>query len=79
MDPATGTVRRVGRSSDGLVGYDLSADGTTILATTGGYDPGDPHNVVTVPYTGGTPTVLVKTRSAPTGRAERRFGLPKRG
>jgi Tol biopolymer transport system component len=65
VDPATGTVRRVGRSSDGIVGYDLSADGTTILATTGGYDPGDPHDVVTIPYAGGTPTVLVKSAFSP--------------
>lgn len=65
VDPATGIVRRVGRRSDGIVGYDLSADGTTILATTGGYDPGDPHDVVTVPYTGGTPTVLVKGAFSP--------------
>jgi Tol biopolymer transport system component len=65
VDPATGIVRRVGRRADGLVGYDLSADGTTILATTGGYDPGDPHDVVTIPYTGGTPTVLVKNAFSP--------------
>jgi dipeptidyl aminopeptidase/acylaminoacyl peptidase len=65
VDPATGTVRHAGRSSDGIVGYDLSADGTTILATTGGYDPGDPHDVVTIPYAGGTPTVLVKSAFSP--------------
>jgi Tol biopolymer transport system component len=65
VDPATGAVRRVGRRSDGLVGYDLSADGSTILATTGGYDPGDPHDVVTIPYTGGTPTVLIKSAFSP--------------
>lgn len=65
VDPATGKVRRVGRSSDGIVGYDLSADGSTILATTGGYDPGDAHDVVTIPYTGGVPTVLVKSAFSP--------------
>jgi Tol biopolymer transport system component len=65
VDPATGAVRRVGRRSDGLVGYDLSADGSTILATTGGYDPGDPHDVVTIPYTGDTPTVLIKSAFSP--------------
>ena len=31
----------------------------------GGYDPGDPHDVVTIPYTGGTPTVLVKRAFSP--------------
>jgi Tol biopolymer transport system component len=65
VDPATGIVRRAGRRADGIVGYDLSADGTTILATTGGYDPGDPHDVVTIPYTGGTPTFLVKSAFSP--------------
>jgi Tol biopolymer transport system component len=65
VDPATGAVGRVGRRSDGLVGYDLSADGSTILATTGGYDPGDHHDIVTIPYTGGTPTVLVPNAFSP--------------
>jgi hypothetical protein len=65
VDPATGKVRRVGRSSDGLVGHDLSADGSTILATTGGYDPGDPHDIVTIPYAGGRPTVLVRDAFSP--------------
>jgi hypothetical protein len=65
VDPATGKVRRVGRFSDGIVGYDLSADGSTILATTGGYDPGDQHDVVTIPYTGGNPTVLVRNAFSP--------------
>jgi hypothetical protein len=65
VDPATGAVRRVGRFSDGLVGYDLSADGSTILATTGGYDPGNPHDIVTVPYTGGRPTILVRGGFSP--------------
>ena len=65
VDPATGTVKRAGRRRDGIVGVDLSADGTTILATTGGYDPGDPHDVVTIPYTGGIPTVLVNNAFSP--------------
>ncbi|TML02674.1 MAG: hypothetical protein E6G41_15030 [Actinobacteria bacterium] len=65
VDSATGVVRRAGRRSDGIVGYDLSADGTTILATTGGYDPGDPHDVVALPYAGGTPTVLIKNAFSP--------------
>jgi Tol biopolymer transport system component len=65
VDPATGTVRRVGRVSDGIVGYDLSADGSTILATTGGYDPGDNHDVATIPYTGGRPTILVRNAFSP--------------
>ena len=62
---AIGTVRRVGRRADGIVAYDLSADGTTILATTGGYDPGDPHDVVTIPYIGGRPTILARDAFSP--------------
>jgi Tol biopolymer transport system component len=65
VDPVAGKVRRVGRSSDGIVGYDLSADGSTILGTTGGYDPGDKHDVVTIPYTGGSPTVLARDAFSP--------------
>jgi Tol biopolymer transport system component len=65
VDPATGIVRRVGRFSEGIVGYDLSADGSTILATTGGYDPGDQHDVVTIPYAGGNPTILVHNAFSP--------------
>jgi hypothetical protein len=34
----------------GTVGFDLTADGSTILAHTGGPDPGAAHDVVTVPY-----------------------------
>lgn len=59
VDPATGVVRNVGRLRAGIVGWDLSADGSTILATTGGYDPTDRHDVVTVPYDGGAPTTLI--------------------
>jgi Tol biopolymer transport system component len=65
VDPATGFARKVGRLRDGIVGWDLSADGSTILATTGGYDPSDHHDVVTVPYTGGAPTVLIANGSSP--------------
>jgi hypothetical protein len=65
VDPATGIARKVGRLRDGIVGWDLSADGSTILATTGGYDPTDHHDVVTVPYDGGAPTVLVPNGFSP--------------
>jgi hypothetical protein len=46
--------------STGFVGTDLTADGTTILGHTGGPDPSDAHDVVTMPYRkGGKPKVLV--------------------
>jgi hypothetical protein len=65
VDPTTGAVRRVGRRLDGIVGWDLSADGSTILGTTGGYDPGDHHDVVSIPYPGGRPTVLAQNAFSP--------------
>jgi len=65
VDPTTGFTRKVGRLRDGIVGWDLSADGSTILATSGGYDPSDHHDVVAVPYDGGTPTVLIANGYSP--------------
>jgi hypothetical protein len=50
----------------GTVGFDLSADGKTILAHTGGPDPGNAHDVVTVPYgRGGKPKVIVEDAAYP--------------
>jgi len=49
----------------GLVGFDLSADGRTILAHTGGWDPAGAHDVVTVPYGGGEPKLLVADAAYP--------------
>jgi len=50
----------------GTVGYDLSADGETILAHTGGPDPSAPHDVVTVPWRrGGEPKVIVEDAAYP--------------
>ena len=49
----------------GTVGFDLSADGKTILGHTGGPDPGDAHDVVTVPYGGGEQDVIVEDAAYP--------------
>ena len=49
----------------GVVGFDLAADGRTILGHTGGPDPFNAHDVVTVPYGGGEPTVLVEDAAYP--------------
>jgi Tol biopolymer transport system component len=65
IDPLTGSVRTVGRQADPIVGSALSRDGSTILGTKGGVEGGDPGNVVTVPYGGGKPTVLVKHAFSP--------------
>jgi hypothetical protein len=50
---------------NGFVGYNLSADGRTVLGHTGGPDPTNRHNVVTMPYGGGDPEVLVRRAAFP--------------
>jgi dipeptidyl aminopeptidase/acylaminoacyl peptidase len=68
VNPLTGAVHRFSAKSS--VAYQLfaagiSRDGTTVLASTGGLEPGPGHNVVTVPFAGGAPTVLVRNASSP--------------
>jgi Tol biopolymer transport system component len=66
VNPISGAHRPVIRpASDGLVGSALSADGTTILGATGGYEPSTKHDVVAIPYGGGTPTVLARNALEP--------------
>jgi hypothetical protein len=50
---------------NGFVGFDLTADGRTVLGHTGGPDPTARHNVVTMPYAGGEPEVLVPRAGFP--------------
>jgi hypothetical protein len=50
---------------NGFVGFDLSADGRTVLGHTGGPDPTNRHNVVTMPYAGGDAKVLVRRAGFP--------------
>jgi dipeptidyl aminopeptidase/acylaminoacyl peptidase len=62
----TGRTRALSRDFEmGIVGFDLSADGKRILAHTGGGDPSAAHDVVTVPYRGGRPKVLVEDAAYP--------------
>jgi Tol biopolymer transport system component len=66
VNPVTGAQRPVRRAIErGLVGTGLSADGSTILGATGGFDPGSRHDVVTIPYNGGSPKVLVRKAFEP--------------
>jgi hypothetical protein len=61
VNPKSGKVRALSRDSEnGFVASDLTADGATVLGATGGADPSNKHNVVTMPYTGGKPKVLVR-------------------
>jgi hypothetical protein len=50
---------------NGFVGFNLSADGRTVLGHTGGPDPTNRHNVVTMPYGGGDPEILVRRAAYP--------------
>jgi len=62
----TGRARSLSRDAEnGLVGFDLTADGRTVLGHSGGPDPGAEHDVVTVPYRGGRPEVLVEDAAFP--------------
>jgi Tol biopolymer transport system component len=61
VNPSTGAHRALLRAEEsGLIATDLTADGTTVLGATGGYEPSTRHNVVAVPYGGGKATVLVR-------------------
>jgi Tol biopolymer transport system component len=61
VDPLTGAARDLGvRPFDGTSAGAISRDGTTVLAQTGGLEGPDPNQaVVTIPFTGGPPSVLV--------------------
>jgi hypothetical protein len=66
VNPQNGKAHALGKFSEtGFVAADLSADGRTILGHSGGGDPNNRHNVVTMPYGGGKQTVLVRRASDP--------------
>jgi hypothetical protein len=66
VNPASGRTRALSRDFEsGLVGFDLSADGRTILGHTGGPSMARSHDVVRMPFGGGTPRVLVEDAGFP--------------
>jgi Tol biopolymer transport system component len=66
VNPSSGKVRLLGKGlENGFVAADLTADGRTVLGQTGGADPGNRHNVVTMPYRGGKAKVLVRRATEP--------------
>jgi hypothetical protein len=66
VNPATGKTKALDTDfENGLVGFDLTADGRTVLGHTGGPAPNGAHNVVTIPYAGGEPRVLVRKAAYP--------------
>jgi hypothetical protein len=66
VNPETGRTHALSRDFEhGVVATDLSDDGSTVLGHTGGPDPTARHNVVTIPYAGGEPTILVRRAMSP--------------
>lgn len=67
VNPQTGAQHRPlsGNAGYGFIATALSADGSTILGTTGGFEPSRNHNIVTVPYSGGRATVLERNAYEP--------------
>jgi hypothetical protein len=66
VNPRTGRTRSLSRDAEnGFVGFDLTADGRTVLGHTGGPDPTGRHNVATMPWGGGEPEVLVRGAAFP--------------
>jgi len=66
VNPKTGAQRPLVEATEqGVIGTGLSTDGKFVLGATGGFEPGPGHNVVTIPYGGGRPKVLVKNAFEP--------------
>jgi WD40 repeat protein len=66
VDPVSGAHRPLLRAEEtGLIATRLSADGSTVLGATGGFDPDGRHDVVSVPYGGGAPTLLARNAYNP--------------
>jgi hypothetical protein len=66
VNALTGAQRPIVKKAEqGFVGTALSSDGTTVLGYEGGFEPGPNHNVVTVPFSGGKPKVLVRNAYEP--------------
>lgn len=66
VNALTGAQKPIVKKAEiGFVGTALSADGKTVLGWEGGFEPGNKREVVTVPFSGGKPKVLVKGATEP--------------
>jgi Tol biopolymer transport system component len=64
VDAVTGAKHVIGtKAENGIAGTQLSADGSTVLGYSYGFDSDLPQEVVTVPWQNGTPTVLARKAS----------------
>lgn len=62
----TGAQRPILEATEqGLLGVALSANGQTVYGATGGFEPSGPKHVVSVPWNGGNPKVLVNNALLP--------------
>jgi Tol biopolymer transport system component len=65
VDPVSGRTRTVGREAESIIGAALSRDGSAILATRGAFEDTAQTEIVTIPYGGGAPHVLVRHAFSP--------------
>jgi Tol biopolymer transport system component len=65
VDPATGKEKVIGKKSEGFIATALSADGSTILGSSGGFEWAGKAHIVTAPYTGGRTTTLISSGDSP--------------
>ena len=67
VNPQTGAQRPLHQTGEqnSFVGAALSKDGTTVLGSLGGFEPGPDHMVVTVPYSGAVAKRIVKNAFEP--------------
>jgi Tol biopolymer transport system component len=64
VNPKTGAERALTKEREtGFVGTALSKDGSTVLGSLGGFEPGPGHKVLSIPYGGGKPKVLANNAS----------------
>jgi Tol biopolymer transport system component len=66
VNPRTGRERALTSEREvGFIGTALSGDGSSVLGWLGGFEPGPNHRVVSIPYAGGRPRVLVRNATEP--------------
>jgi hypothetical protein len=53
-------------TEEGLVGTAISPDGSTVYGYEGGFDPGNAHNLVSVPWGGGRAKIIIRNATEPT-------------
>ena len=66
VNPKTGAEKTLTKEREvGFIGTALSSDGTSVLGWLGGFEPGPSKKVVSIPYRGGKPKVLVANAAEP--------------